>query len=110
MTEDLSDKNLNEMKDKIKSYKEKFEKIEYTEKDLKKMKIKELSKICEEKGFKTDYKRLKKQEYINCILNNKPLRQKKKKLNKREKDLRTLLKLQKTYGINWIKDNLDYFE
>jgi len=81
---------------------------EYTEKDLKKKKITELSKICEEKGFKTNYKRLKKQEYIECILNNKPLRQKKK--SKEDKDLRTLLNLQLKYGKNWILDNIDYRE
>ena len=79
------------------------------EKKLKKIKVVKLYEMCKEKGFTTNYKRLKKQEYIECILNNKALRQKKTKEEKqREKDKKLLLKLQNKYGKNWIMDNIDH--
>jgi hypothetical protein len=79
------------------------------EKKLKKIKVVELYEMCKEKGFTTNYKRLKKQEYIECILNNKALRQKKTKEEKqREKDKKCLLKLQDKYGKHWIMDSIDH--
>ena len=83
----------------------------YKEEDLNKLKVKELYEICEKKGFYTNLKRLKKKEYINSIVNNKPLRQKKIKQSKEEKernkDIKTLIKLQRKYGRDWILDFLE---
>lgn len=83
----------------------------YKEEDLNKLKVKELYEICKKKEFYTNLKRLKKKEYINSIINNKQLRQKKIKQTKEEKernkDIKILIKLQRKYGRGWILDFLE---